>query len=280
MLQPPPFLTSLLSRPVVVVGSEPAAAGVTSLLSGLGVEVWRHDHLSAAAGDPAPGLAVLAAGADLDGQPERVASGRPSGWVVLRENDLAPLLWRGRLLVVTGTRGKTRLVRLLTEALHLAGKDVVGAERADGGLAGVVAARRGGAPDSILVSRMDAGESLALRHLRADAVIWTNLLEEEAARHGSMEAAFAAGWRMFERAVGGDVFAGETVQRWADHLGQTLPPDSRVATDDASGDVLLRHTLFEAEPAHETFLLAAAWWRAAGLRESVLYAAAQGAVAR
>jgi UDP-N-acetylmuramoylalanine--D-glutamate ligase len=127
---------------------------------------------------------------------------------------------------------------------------------------------------------MDAGESLALRHLRADAVIWTNLLEEEAARHGSMEAAFAAGWRMFERAVGGDVFAGETVQRWADRLGQTLPPDSRVATDDASGDVLLRHTLFEAEPAHETFLLAAAWWRAAGLRESVLYAAAQGAVAR
>jgi UDP-N-acetylmuramoylalanine--D-glutamate ligase len=183
-------------------------------------------------------------------------------------------------LVVTGTRGKTRLVRLLTEALHLAGKDVTGAERADGGLAGVVAARRGGAPDSILVSRMDAGESLALRHLRADAVIWTNLLEEEAARHGSMEAAFAAGWRMFERAVGGDVFAGETVQRWADRLGQTLPPDSRVATDDASGDVLLRHTPFETEPAHETFLLAAAWWRASGLRESILYAAAQGSAAR
>jgi UDP-N-acetylmuramoylalanine--D-glutamate ligase len=200
--------------------------------------------------------------------------------MVLHENDLAPLLWRGRLVVVTGTRGKTRLVRLLTEALQLAGKDVTGAERADGGLAGVVAARRGGAPDSILVSRMDAGESLALRHLRADAVIWTNLLEEEAARHGSMEAAFAAGWRMFERAVGGDVFAGETVQRWADRLGQTLPPDSRVATDDASGDVLLRHTPFETEPAHETFLLAAAWWRASGLRESILYAAAQGSAAR
>lgn len=280
MLQPPPFLTPLLSRPVVAVGSEPATAGVTALLGGLGVEVWRQDRLSGAAGDPAPGLAVIAAGADLGDQPEDAAASRAAGWVVLRENDLAPLLWRGRLLVVTGSRGKTRLVRLLTQALHLAGKDVIGAERADGGLAGVVAARRGGAPDSILVSRLEAGESLGLRHLRADAVIWTNLLEQETARHGSMEAAFAAGWRMLERAVGGDVFVGETVQRWADRLGQTLPPDSRVATDDASGDVLLRHTPFEAEPAHETFLLAAAWWRAAGLRESILYAAAQGFAAR
>ncbi len=280
MLQPPPFLTPLLSRPVVAVGSEPATAGVTALLGGLGVEVWRQDRLGGAAGDPAPGLAVIAAGADLGDQPEDAAASRAAGWVVLRENDLAPLLWRGRLLVVTGSRGKTRLVRLLTQALHLAGKDVIGAERADGGLAGVVAARRGGAPDSILVSRLEAGESLGLRHLRADAVIWTNLLEQETARHGSMEAAFAAGWRMLERAVGGDVFVGETVQRWADRLGQTLPPDSRVATDDASGDVLLRHTPFEAEPAHETFLLAAAWWRAAGLRESILYAAAQGFAAR
>lgn len=280
MLQPPPFLTPLLSRPVVAVGSEPATAGVTALLGGLGVEVWRQDRLSGAAGDPAPGLAVIAAGADLGDQPEDAAASRAAGWVVLRENDLAPLLWRGRLLVVTGSRGKTRLVRLLTQALHLAGKDVIGAERADGGLAGVVAARRGGAPDSILVSRLEAGESLGLRHLRADAVIWTNLLEQETARHGSMEAAFAAGWRMLERAVGGDVFVGETIQRWADRLGQTLPPDSRVATDDASGDVLLRHTPFEAEPAHETFLLAAAWWRAAGLRESILYAAAQGFAAR
>lgn len=274
MLQPPPFLTPLLSRPVVVVGSEPAAAGVTALLGGLGVEVWRQDRLAAVHGDPAPGLAVVAAGAEAGGLPP---PGAPAagGLVVLQENDLAPLLWRGRLVVVTGTRGKTRLVRLLTEALHLAGHDVVGAERADGGLAGLVASRRGGAPDSILVSRMDAGEARPLRHLRADAVIWTNLLDDEAVRHGSMEAAFAAGWRMFERAVGGDVFAGETVQRWADRLGQTLPADSRVTTDEASGDVLLRHTPFEIEPARETFLLAAAWWRAAGLRESVLYAAAQ-----
>ncbi len=280
MLQPPPFLVPLLSRPVVVIGSEPAAAGVTALLGGLGVEVWRQDLLEAASGDPVPSLAVLAAGADAGGMAEDVLMAGTSHRVVLRENDLAPLLWRGRLLVVTGTRGKTRLVRLLTQALHLAGKDVTGVERADGGLATVVAARRGGAPDSILVSRLDARDALGLRHLRADAVIWTNLLDEEAARHGSMEAAFAAGWRMFERAVGGDVFAGETVQRWADRLGQMLPPDSRVTTDDTSGDVLLRQTPFEAEPAHETFLLAAAWWRAAGLRESILYAAAQSFVAR
>src|SRR5690606_8358896 len=44
---------------------------------------------------------------------------------------------------------------------------------------------------------------------------------------------------------------------------------------DPAGDILLRGTVFENQPQRENFLLAAAWWRAAGLREPVLYAAAQ-----
>ena len=114
-----------------------------------------------------------------------------------------------------------------------------------------------------------------LRHFRADAVIWTNFAEDHLERHGSLQSYFEAKWRLFERAVGGEVFAGSSVQRAAEKYGQSLPETAVIDTEDPAGDVLLRGTVFEDQPQRENFLLAAAWWRAAGLREATLYAAAQ-----
>jgi len=94
-------------------------------------------------------------------------------------------------------------------------------------------------------------------------------------RHGSMASYFAAKWHLFERAVGGEVFAGSSVQRAAEAYGQSLPDNAVIETEDLAGDVLLRGTVFDDQPQRENFLLASAWWRAAGYREPVLYAAAQ-----
>src|SRR5690606_21874294 len=110
---------------------------------------------------------------------------------------------------------------------------------------------------------------------RADAALWTNFAEDHLERHESLEAYFLAKWRLFERTIGGDVFAGSSVQRAADAFGQSLPDGAAVETEDQSGDVLLRGTVFAEYPQRENFLLAAAWWRASGLREGALYAAAQ-----
>jgi len=70
------------------------------------------------------------------------------------------------------------------------------------------------------------------------------------------------------------VLAGSSVQRFARKFDRPLPAAALVATEDQPADPRLAGTIFADYPQRENFLLAAAWWRAAGLDESALLAAA------
>ncbi|HEX2100175.1 MAG TPA: UDP-N-acetylmuramoyl-L-alanine--D-glutamate ligase, partial [Candidatus Synoicihabitans sp.] len=155
------------------------------------------------------------------------------------------------------------------------GRDAVAVGNIGRAFSQVVVERQGGAPDSIAVCEVSSFQAETLRYFRADESIWINFAEDHLERHASLEDYFLAKWRLFERTIGGHVFAGTTVQRAATRFGQTLPPGAAVPTLEQLGDVLLRGTVFEDYPQRENFLLAAAWWRGAGLREGALYAAAQ-----
>ncbi|HVT72338.1 MAG TPA: cyanophycin synthetase, partial [Lacunisphaera sp.] len=86
---------------------------------------------------------------------------------------------------------------------------------------------------------------------------------------------FAAKWRLVERARPDAVFAGTSVQRHAALTGRALPAGAAVATEGATPDAALAGTVFAGYPQYENFLLAAAWWRHAGLPRDRLYAAAR-----
>jgi UDP-N-acetylmuramoylalanine--D-glutamate ligase len=89
-----------------------------------------------------------------------------------------------------------------------------------------------------------------------------------------MRAYFEAKWRLLDRTVGGVVLVGSSVQKYAIEIGRALPAEACVGTEEQPADVLLAGTVFEHYPQRENFLLAAAWWRFAGLAETELYAAA------
>jgi UDP-N-acetylmuramoylalanine--D-glutamate ligase len=125
------------------------------------------------------------------------------------------------------------------------------------------------------VCEVSSFQAETMHHFRADAALWTNFAEDHLERHPTIEEYFHAKWRLFERTIGGHVYAGTSVQAWATRLGQTLPADALVATEDQPGDILLRGTPFADYPQRENFLLASAWWRGAGHRENILYAAAR-----
>lgn len=293
MLVPPPFLIPLLASPVAVFGGGLSGNSVLKLLEAAGARGVVYDQKLLSGSEPgvsdavpphhfgsdqvaAHKLVVFSPGFRADHG--WLALARGAGLVCLGEVDFASLFWRGSVVAITGTNGKTTLTEFLTHALKSMGKDAAATGNVGYPFSRLVAERGGGAPDSVALCEVSSFQAETFQHFRADAALWTNFAEDHLERHGSLESYFMAKWRLFERTVGGQVFAGSSVQHWAERLGQTLPPDACVPTEGQSGDVLLRHTVFQEYPQRENFLMAAAWWRAAGLRESMLYAAAQSFV--
>jgi UDP-N-acetylmuramoylalanine--D-glutamate ligase len=113
-----------------------------------------------------------------------------------------------------------------------------------------------------------------LKRLRPDATLWTNFAEDHLERHPGMESYFGAKWRLVAQTKGA-VFAGASVRRFAEKFGRPLPAGAVVETEDQPPDARLVGTAFAEYPQRENFLLAAAWWRATGLPEETLYAAAR-----
>ena len=277
----PEFIQPLLAHPVAIFGGGVSGSAVQQLLGKIGGTAEIFDQKGTGgvqtefrgAAVSAHRLVVYSPG--FAPTHPWIAEARASGAVCLPELDFASLFWRGSLVAVTGTNGKTTLTEFLTHALHSVDRDAYATGNIGYSFSRLVAERDGGAPDSIAVCEVSSFQAETLKHFRADAALWTNFAEDHLERHGTMEEYFQSKWRLFERTVGGHVFAGSSVQRHADKLGQTLPPESHVDTEDQSGDVLLRGTVFAHYPQRENFLLAAAWWRSQGLRETALYAAAQ-----
>lgn len=203
-----------------------------------------------------------------------LATARKAGCMCLGELDFAALFWRGTVLAVTGTNGKTTLTEFLTHALREAKREAYATGNVGYSFSQLVLDQQGGVFDDIAVCEVSSFQSETFVHFRADATLWTNFAEDHLERHSGLRAYFDAKWRLLDRTLGGVVLTGSSVQKFAVAFGRALSPDSCIATENQPADVLLSGTIFEHYPQRENFMLAAAWWRHAGLPETALYAAA------
>ena len=284
MLRPPEFLRPLLASPVAILGGGVSGRSLAALVEKLGAEARIFDASPAAqragarcsfsAADAEACRLVLFSPGFPPAHPW-LSLARTCGGLCLGELDFAALFWRGSLVAVTGTNGKTTTTEFLTHALTAAGRDATAAGNIGFPLSQLVLDRGGGGPESIAVCEVSSFQAETLRHFRADSVIWTNFAEDHLERHGEMESYFLAKWHLLERCIGGHVHVGSSVVYHAGKYGQSLPAEACVASENEPGDILLQGTLFADYPQRENFLLVSAWWRAAGLRESILYASAR-----
>ncbi len=277
----PDYIRPLLTHPVAIFGGGVSGRALVALIGRLGARAMVFDA-KPAEGDfgvftPADATAhrlVLFSPGFTPTHPW-LSAARSAGALCLGEIDFASLFWRGPLVAVTGTNGKTTVTEFLTHALHAAGIDATATGNIGYSLSQLVVDRDGGAPDAYAICEVSSFQAETLRHFRADSAVWINFAEDHLERHGAMETYFMAKWRLLERSLGGSIHAGSSVQRFAAQYGQTLPAEACVQSENQEGDVLLQGTVFADYPQRENFLLAAAWWHAAGLRESVLYTAAR-----
>jgi UDP-N-acetylmuramoylalanine--D-glutamate ligase len=280
-LTPPALLAPLLGHPAAILGGGVSGRAAHLLVGRLGGEAVLYDQHGAGGGREtfsvvearAHRLVVFSPGFAPDHP--WLAAAQAAGCVCLAELDLAALCWRGAVVAVTGTNGKTTLTEFLAHALRSLGRDATACGNTGHAFAALAAEAAGGTADATAVVEISSFQAEALRHLRSDAVLWTNFAEDHLERHGTMEHYFAAKWNLFAHTAPSQVFAGSSVVRFAAKFARTLPPSARVNTEGQPTDARLRGTTFEDYPQRENFLLAAAWWRAAGHDEAALLAAAR-----
>jgi UDP-N-acetylmuramoylalanine--D-glutamate ligase len=275
---PPDDIAVLLQRPVAVFGAGVSGQGLLSLLAALGASGKLYDEQADGAeknfpppAAAAPGLVLFSPGFP-PGHPW-LETARAAGCVCLGELDFASLFWPGELIAITGTNGKTTLTEFLTHALNLAGRRAQMTGNIGYPLSRLVVEQAGRA--DIAVCEVSSFQAETLQYLRPTATLWTNFAEDHLERHAGLESYFAAKWRLLARTPPGAVFAGSSVQRHAAQTGRTLPAAAGIATEGRPADARLAGTVFGSYPQFENFLLAAAWWRGAGLPEAKLYAAAR-----
>ncbi len=273
---PPDFLKPLLAKPVAIFGGGLSGEGVRMLLAALGVEGAIYDAKGTeftALAARNHGLVVFSPGF----VPEHswLGRARAAGLECLAELDFAALFWRGSVVAVTGTNGKTTLTEFLTHALRTVGREAHATGNIGHPFSRFVAEKRGGARDLLAICEVSSFQAEALRHFHAAATLWTNFAEDHLERHPGLEAYFSAKWNLVARTEPGGFLAGSSVQRFAQKFDRPLAPAACVATEGQPADPRLARTVFAEYPQRENFLLAAAWWRAAGLDAAALAAAAR-----
>ncbi len=279
-LHPPGLLAPLLAAPVAILGGGVSGRAAHLLVGRLGGRAVLFDEhgagggrtVFAAAEARAHPLVVFSPG--FPPSHPWLAAARAAGACCLPELDFAALCWRGSVLAVTGTNGKTTLTEFLAHALRGLGRDAAATGNVGHAFAQLVAETDGGGPEATAVVEVSSFQAELLGRLRAGAVLWTNFAEDHLERHGTLDRYFAAKWNLLARAPAAGWFVGPSVARFAAGAGAVLPPASVVAVGARSADSRLRGTVFADAPQRDNFLLAAAWWRAAGLPEAALLAAA------
>jgi UDP-N-acetylmuramoylalanine--D-glutamate ligase len=274
---PPSAIATLLERPVAVFGAGVSGQGTLALLAALGASGVIYDEKADGAEKfftpkhaGGHGLVVFSPGFTPEHRWLMTALAR--GCVCLGELDFASLFWRGEVIAVTGTNGKTTLTEFLAHALNAAGRTAF----ATGNVGYPFSRLAVEHPEAqVAVCEVSSFQAETLMYLRPTATLWTNFAEDHLERHSDLNAYFAAKWRLVERTPPSSVFVGTSVQAFALRSQRKLRTSAGVATENQPADEALLGTAFAHYPQRENFLLAAAWWHFAALPHDQLYAAAQ-----
>jgi UDP-N-acetylmuramoylalanine--D-glutamate ligase len=275
-LTAPGFLQSRLARPVAIFGAGVSGRAAGALLAELGVPATSYDAQGAefdAAAARRHALAVFSPGFAPDHP--WLQQARAAGVACLGELDFASLFWRGRIVAVTGTNGKTTLTEFLAHALRSVGREAHAAGNVGRAFSQLIVDTAGGAAAAFAVCEVSSFQAETLQHFHAEACLWTNFAEDHLERHGDLEAYFAAKLALTVRSDA--VFAGSSVGAFARRPGAVgqLAGARGVPTQGQPADPRLAGTPFADYPQRENFLLAAAWWRENGFPDAALVAAAR-----
>ena len=209
--------------------------------------------------DGAWDLCVTSPGIPLDHQWQVAA--RAAGVKVISELQLGASRWKGRALAVTGSKGKSSVVKLIADTLNLAGVPAVPCgnygtplcevvmRQGEGALPTGDGAVAGGAPSPCLIAVVEVSsfQMETTDDFHPDAAAILNLQEDHLDRHGSVEAYHALKRKLLAGAM-------------------------KACIPDETASPLLRGSYFDNEVLRTNGLIAIALMRVAGLDDAQIAA--------
>jgi len=262
----PAAIASAARRPVAVLGFGVSGQAAAALLRqcGCGVEAYDERPVSGVRGEfgateaKRHDLVVYSPGFRQD-HPWLVAA-RAAGCQCLGELDFASLFWKGTLIAVTGTNGKTTLTEFLATALRRQGLSAVPA-----GNIGHPLSRLddlGATENRVAVCEVSSFQAEGLQYLRPHALLWTNFDEDHLDRYATMPEYFDAKWNLLERLAQPRLIVGESVAQAAEQFGHKLPAHAVIVRREGALRQVPPGSVFASQPQSENYLVARAYWQA------------------
>ena len=191
--QPLPELRGDGPHRVVVMGAGRSGKAAQALLERMGAEVTMLD------GDvPFPdcdiSLAVVSPGIPANHQ--WLAECRRRSIRAIPELELGYLFWHGRILAVTGSKGKSSVVKLCAEALSATGRNATPCGNYGTPLSELAISPE---PHGWAVAEVSSFQLDGVETFRPNIAILLNIQADHLDRHGTMEAYAAAKLRIFAR---------------------------------------------------------------------------------
>lgn len=191
---------------------------------------------------------------------------KSGGVRTLGEPDLGGLLWRGRIIAITGTNGKTTLTSFLAHALKKAGIESLPCGNIGQPICDFAAQSFG----KTAVCEISSFQAMRLSLLRPDALLWTNFAPDHLDWHADLREYFEAKLRL-AKLLKSDVFIyGSGISQAAQKYALRLPDFARFADKKSFPDA--PHP-FDNSIQRENFALACSLFDSLKLDKKILFEA-------
>jgi len=275
----PRWLEEGLESPVAVLGGGVSGLGAKALVESLNGQAAMYDENSSqpfatefTIEDARRACLVVVSPGFAPDHPW-IEAARHADCCVCSELDLGASLWKGPIIAVTGTNGKTTLTSFLDHAFRHSGIESFAVGNIGRSMCEMLS--RDCNSEAIAVCEVSSFQAELSTHLQADYVLWTNFAEDHLDRHGSMDAYFRSKYNLISNMRGNSVVLDRTVSNYGKRLG--LPMSEAQVLDAANVEDLQRvkGSVFETEPEIESYLMARSLWLSLGMSESSLEEAAR-----
>ena len=275
----PTWLEDSLESPVAILGGGVSGLGAKALIEGIDGEARIFDESSKKEDEAVfareearrSRLVVVSPGFAPDHPWVKIAQGEKCR--VISEFDLGASLWKGPIVAVTGTNGKTTLTSFLDHAFRHSGIESFAVGNIGRPLCEILSGECNS--EAIAVCEVSSFQAELSTRLQADYVLWTNFAEDHLDRHGSMESYFNSKYTLISNMRGDSVVVDRTVSDYGKRLGLEIPEKQILRRAKKEDRERVKGSVFETDPEIESYMMARSLWLTLGLSENSLEDAAR-----